>query len=111
MKKILVVFMIAFSLSSCEKDQTDASECAIRMKQLFDNELKCTEENAMEVNLYSGKYQNKIVYFPNVMCPVCLGIPPSYGYSCSNEKISFDNFQNVTDIKQVYNSCTKKYLE
>ena len=103
--------MIVVSFSSCEKDQTDASECVIRMKQLFDNELKCTEKNAMEVNLYSGKYQNKIVYFLNIMCPACSSMPPSYGYSCSNEKILFDNFQNVTDIKQVYNSCTKKYLK
>jgi len=111
MKKILVILTIVVSLSSCEKDYTDASECAIRMKQLFDNELKCTAQNAMEVNLYSGRYQNKIVYFLNIMCPACSSIPPSYGYTCSNEKILFDNFQNVTDIKQVYNSCTKKYLE
>ncbi len=111
MKKILVILIIAFAFSSCEKAHKDASECAIRMKQLFDNELKCTEKNVMEVNLYSGKYKNQVVYFLNIMCPACLAMPPSYGYNCSNEKILFDDFKNVTAIKEVYNSCTKEYRD
>lgn len=98
---------------SCTKDEApiNTSECAVRMKKLYESELKCTKQDVMEVNLYAGVYKNERVYFTRIMCPSCNTLPPSSGYTCGNKKVDFDDFGEVSDIKQVYNSCTKEFME
>lgn len=96
---------------SCEKerDQKNLSACVLQMKERFKDDLKCYEKNAREVNLYKGLYKNEEVYFTMVMCPSCNVVPPAYGYTCENKKVTFDDFRNVENIKEVYNSCTQKF--
>lgn len=111
MKHLYILFTLALLVYGCDKNDTEpeSSECSINMKNRFDSELKCTTAGFMEVNLYSGFYNDKAVFFPMIMCPSCGTLPPKYGYTCEDEKITFENFSNVTDIKEVYNSCTKKF--
>ncbi len=109
----LFLTAILLIVTACTKDEapTDTSECVVRMKELYKAELKCTKKDAMEVNLYSGLYKNELVYFTMTMCPNCNTVPPSSGYTCGNKKVDFNDFGNVSDIKQVYNSCTKEFTE
>lgn len=112
MKKLSVFIFIAALLLSCKKEEKiNISGCAVEMKQKFDNELKCTKENQMATNLYIGIYKGNTVYFPMLMCPACNSIPPAFGYTCTNKKIPFEKFNDVTEIKIVYDSCTKKFSE
>lgn len=112
MKKLLILFVLTSLLNGCKKDtQINVSECAIYMKGLYEKELKCTTENFMEVNLYKGIYKSEVVYFSMIMCAICNITPPAYGYTCDNKKVVFNDFREVEDIKQVYNSCSKRYVE
>lgn len=113
MRRLFICLVAASLFHGCGKDnvQTNASECVVRMKKLYDKELKCIQENAMEINLYTGIYKGDLVYFYMTMCPHCNTVPPAYGYTCENKKVLFDNFTDVSDIKEVYNSCTKKFTE
>ncbi|MEH6305650.1 hypothetical protein RYH73_08345 [Olivibacter sp. CPCC 100613] len=113
MKKLFILLLLTSLLYACKEDdiRVNAPECVIRIKKLYDESLKCTKEDAMEVNLYKGTYRNEIVYFPMTMCPHCSTVPPADGYTCDNKKIVFDDFSEVEDIKQVYNSCSKSYIE
>jgi len=56
-------------------------------------------------------YKGETVYFANTICIYCLTAPPEYGYTCDLKKIDFENFNDVKDISEVYNSCSKKYTE
>lgn len=113
MKRLCIVLLAILSMSSCSKEDepTDTRECAVRMKDLLETELKCTKSGAMEVDLYSGFYKNERVYFTAIMCPNCNTVPPSCGYTCESKKVDFDDFRNVSDVKQVYNSCTEEFME
>lgn len=112
MRKLLILFALTAVLNSCDKDdrQTEAAECVVRMKELYEEELKCTQEDFMEVNLYKGVYEGEVVYFPMIMCPHCSVLPPADGYTCDGKKVVFEDFREVGDIKQVYNSCSKSYV-
>jgi hypothetical protein len=79
------------------------------MKERFKEELKCAEKYTREVNLYTGMYENEEVYFTMIMCPNCGTVPPAYGYTCENKKVNFDDFRNVENIKEIYNSCTQEF--
>lgn len=104
---LLLLAIIAFS--SCKNnDMKDSSpDCLTKMKERFKTELKCTEKGVMENNLYVGTYENKKIYFTNIMCPACGTIPPQFGYTCEGTKVDIINFSTkVTDIKELYNSCS-----
>ena len=113
MKRCCIFLVAILLIAACTKDETplDTSECVVRMKDLYKSELECTSQGAMEVNLYAGIYKNQRVYFTMTMCPSCNTLPPSSGYTCENKKVGFDDFGNVSDIKQVYNSCTGEFTE
>jgi len=113
MKRYCIFLVAILWIAGCTKDETpvDTSECVVRMKDLYKSELKCTEKGTMEINLYSGLYKKEVVYFTNIVCVACNTVPPSFGYTCDNKKVVFDNFINVTDIKQVYNSCTNEFMK
>lgn len=65
----------------------------------------------MEVNLYSAIYKNQRIYFPMTMCPACNTVAPPFGYTCENKKVTIDNFQDVDELAQVYNSCMEEFSE
>ncbi len=112
--RTLTFILILFLFSNCSKNKelTTDNPCHQAMKDRFDSELKCTEKDKMEVNLYSGKYKENDPYFPMTMCPSCNTIPPQFGYTCAGQKINISDFNTkVTDIKQIYNSCTKKFVD
>lgn len=112
--RTLTFILILFLFSNCSKNKelTTDNPCHQAMKDRFDSELKCTEKDKMEVNLYSGKYEGNDLYFPMTMCPSCNTIPPQFGYTCAGQKINISDFNTkVTDIKQIYNSCTKKFVD
>lgn len=111
MKRIYLLFVAVTLFCGCEKErkQENASACDLQMKERFKEDLKCTKKNSMEVNLYMGLYENEKVYFTLTMCPNCGIMPPSYGYTCDNIKVDFDDFSNVENIQEVYNSCTKEF--
>lgn len=114
MKRILFAGIMAtliFSACSKDDDYHDASVCALQMKEKFKDRLMCTEEPYMSGNLYIGKYNSEIVYFVDIVCAACNTVPPQYGYNCKNEKITFDSFNDVLDVRQIYNSCTNKFTE
>ncbi|MDR2284381.1 MAG: hypothetical protein LBE37_14275 [Sphingobacterium sp.] len=113
MRKIIILLLAVASILGCKKseEKVDTSECITEMVTRFEKELKCTKQGLMETNLYRGTYKNKQVYFTNTMCPACNTIPPQYGYDCSGKKIDFRDFKDVSGIKEVYNSCTKKVIE
>ena len=113
MRKIIILLVAVASVLGCKKseEKVDTPGCVQEMVKRYENELKCTEQGAMETNLYRGTYKNKQVYFADTMCPACNVIPPKHGYDCSGKKIEFSDFKDVTDIKEVYNSCTKKVIE
>lgn len=110
--KTLFLLLPILVFFSCEKDNgsKDATPCEIKMKSHFKDKLKCSKKGEMEVNLYSGEYEGKTVYFTDTMCIACLTIAPKEGYTCDMEKIEFKDFQDVKEIKQVYNSCSKSYV-
>lgn len=86
------------------------SQCELDMRDRFKEGLKCTEKGIMEVNLYSGIYENKTIYFSMIMCTACSTVPPVFGYTCEGIKIEIKEFnKNVSNIKEVYNSCTLKF--
>lgn len=111
MRKLYVLFIAVTLLYSCQKDreQVDPTSCEWRMKEKFKEELKCTEQGVMEVNLFRGVYKNEQVYFTLTMCINCNTLPPTYGYTCEDKKVTFDDFGNVEDIKEIYNSCTQEF--
>ena len=113
MRKLCVLFATIWLLISCQKEnnQVDTSTCESQMVERFSKELKCFNKGTMEVNLYRGLYKNKQVYFPMTMCINCGTLPPEFGYTCENEKITFENFEEVKNTKQVYNSCTKEFID
>lgn len=113
MKKLFILIVLASLFSGCDKDdqQKNPSDCAARIKELYNEELKCTEENVMEINLYRGIYKGEAVYFSMIMCPACNTVPPAFGYTCEQKKVAFDDFREVEDIKEVYNSCSKQFME
>lgn len=114
MKRLCVLLMFITLFFSCKKEreqQEDVSDCALQMKEFFKDELKCTEQHQMEVNLYIGSYKNRQVYFTMTMCPSCNTLPPTHGYNCENKKVDFDDFRDVKNIKVIYNSCTEKFTE
>lgn len=113
MRRLYVLFIAVTLFYSCEKEreQREPSACALQMKERFKEDLKCTEKLTKEVNLYMGMYENEKVYFTRIMCPSCNTIPPAYGYTCENKKVDFDDFRNVENIKEIYNSCTQEFKE
>ena len=113
MRILFILITLALSLS-CEKSTeiTTKALCHQEMKTRFEKELTCTEKGVMENNLYSGLYNGKSLYFVMSMCPACNTTPPQFGYSCDGTKITISDFNtNVTEIKEIYNSCTKRFLE
>jgi len=112
-KKLIFLVTLTSFLISCQpsKKPVTVSDCVVQVQKLYDKELKCTTKGAMEVNLYSGRYQNDTVYFAMIMCPNCDSTPPAYGYTCTQEKVTFSDFRDVSQIRQVYNSCTKQFIE
>lgn len=100
-------------LQSCNQSEEKISipGCIGDMIQRYEKELKCTKQGSWETNLYRGTYKNQQVYYANTMCINCGVMPPQYGYDCSGKKIEFTSFQEVSNEKQVYNSCTQKITE
>lgn len=111
MKRLYVLFLAITLFYGCKKEGKAPSNCAAQMQERFKAELKCTEKGVNEINLYSGLYKNEEVYFTMIMCINCGTIPPAFGYTCKNKKVDFDDFRNVENIKEVYNSCTQKFIE
>lgn len=115
MKLISAVLLTFFILTGCEKanvENSNPSACLLKMKDLFKEELKCTEKGVMESNLHTGTYEDKTIYFVDIMCPACNTVPPQFGYTCNGTKITITNFStNVSNVKEVYNSCTLKSTE
>jgi hypothetical protein len=99
-------------LVACKKEnnQKDVSTCALQMKEFFKDELRCTKQDWMEVNLYSGIYNGERIYFTMIMCINCGVVSPTYGYNCKQEKVSFQSLSKVEAIEEVYNSCTEKFI-
>lgn len=111
--RVFLIFLIPLLLTHCSKSREVTTDqlCHQEMKERFKSELKCTEKEQMEVNLYSGKYEGNRIYFVMTMCPACNTAPIQYGYTCEGKKISIKDFnKTVSDIKQVYNSCTEKFI-
>ena len=113
MRKLCVLLAAVTLLLSCKKESNPegGSICASKMKEKFNSELKCITKNSHAVNLYSGTYKEKLVYFSNTMCINCGTVPPEFGYTCDDEKINFENFDDVENVKVVYNSCTKEFID
>lgn len=112
--RILLILITLVFLSSCEKSKENTTEtlCHQEMKTKLEKELKCIEKGVIEVNLYSGLYNGENIYFAMTMCPACNTIPPQFGYSCDGTKITITDFNNkVSEIKEIYNSCTKRFGE
>lgn len=108
----IILSLVLLTFLGCKKDEVSENSCHQAMKERFENELKCTEKDKMQVNLYSGIYEGKTIYFVNTMCPACNTIPPQFGYTCEGQKITISDFNTkVTQTKQVYNSCTKKFID
>lgn len=113
MRKIIILLVAVASVLGCKKseEKVDIPGCIGEMVKRYENELKCTKQGSWETNLYRGTYKNQQVYFANTMCINCGVMPPKHGYDCSGKKIEFSDFRDVSDIKEVYNSCTKKVIE
>ncbi|MGH2624567.1 MAG: hypothetical protein ACRDE7_12930, partial [Sphingobacterium sp.] len=113
MRKLCVLFAAVALFLSCKKESNPVgtSICASQMKEKFNSELKCIKKNWHQVNLYSGTYKKKQVYFSYTMCINCGTVPPKFGYTCDDEKIDFENFDDVENVKEVYNSCTKEFID
>ncbi len=81
---------ITLLFSACkEKDIALApSDCLANLKKLYNKELKCTEKNKIEVNLYNGIYDGALVHFPMIICSSCDYMPPKEGHTCDNKKNS-----------------------
>lgn len=112
--RILLLFLTSIFLTNCSKskENTTPIPCHQEMKAKFEKELKCTEKGVMEVNLYSGYYNGENIYFVMTMCPACNTIPPQFGYSCDGRKITISDFNTkVSETKEIYNSCTKRFAE
>ena len=113
LRNLCLLLMAIGLFYGCEKEsnQRKPTACETQMKERFKDDLVCGEKNVRESNLYSGFYKNEQVYFTMIMCLACNTAPPAFGYTCDNEKVEFDNFQDVMDIKEVYNSCTKTFTK
>lgn len=112
--RILLIFLIPLFLIGCRKSKEEITDnlCHMEMKERFKSELKCTKQGLMEQNLYTGMYEGQRIYFINIMCTACNTIPPQAGYSCDGTKITISNFNNnVSEIKEIYNSCTNRFAE
>lgn len=111
MKRLLILSWLAFFFIGCEKD-SDSSPCAREMRSFFEDDLTCqTGDMEYAVHLHKGEYNGRTVYFPFVDCPSCGVRPPSQGYTCEKEKIEFDDFLVVKNMKRVFDSCSKRYLD
>ena len=110
--RILTTLLAIALLLGCKKEESSIKTCHQEMKERFNSELRCSKQGEMEVNLYSGIYDGKRIYFTMIMCPACNTVPVQHGYTCDGQKISVENFNNtVSDIKQIYNSCTQKFMD
>ncbi len=120
MKNLLLLFFMTAFFISCDSDKEfedigDESECSLKMKEHFKEELYCntnTEISTSSTHLFKGNYNGKIVYFTYTDCENCLRETPQSGYTCELELVEFNrDFENVKDRKLVYNSCEKKFYE
>lgn len=113
MRKIIILLIAVTFVLGCKKSEenVDIPGCIGEMVKRYEKELKCTKQGSMETNLYRGTYKNQQVYFAHTICQNCNVVPPQHGYDCSGKKIDFSDYQEVSDIKEVYNSCTKKVTE
>ncbi|MGB7527972.1 hypothetical protein [Sphingobacterium cellulitidis] len=111
MRHLLILALSLLFLSSCEKDGINVTECEKKMRNHFKDQLNCKEKGSYESNLYKGTYDGKTIYFTNIVCISCLTMPPNEGYTCDMEKVKIENFNDVKDIKMVYNSCTKNFIK
>ncbi|GEM_PF-372227 len=120
MKNLLLLFFMTAFFISCDSDKEfedigDASECSLKMREYYKGQLYCNKNphfGTISTNLIKGNYKGKIVYYINVECENCLVAAPSSGYTCELELVDFSkDFENVKDIKMVYNSCEKKFYE
>lgn len=106
------ILLLVFGCSESELIPIEpGTEVQERMRSHFSSELKCTKQGEMQTNLYQGNYEGTTVYFVAVMCPNCNTVPPRSGYTDKLEEVIFSDFQNVTDMKIIYDSCTRKYLK
>ncbi|MCA5005446.1 hypothetical protein [Sphingobacterium bovistauri] len=111
--RTLFLLTLSVLLFGCKKANENSSNnpCHQEMKERFKTELKCTERGVMEVNLYSGIYDGKQIYFAMTMCPACNTMPPQFGYNCEGTKINISTFNTkVSEIKEIYNSCTNSFV-
>jgi len=115
MKRFLFLALSLLLFSSCEKDgeMVDSQDCHIKMKEQFKDELKCSSNGQGEsVHLFKGVYKGKTVYYPLTVCTNCNTMPPQFGYTCSMEKVEFEDFnENMKEQTKVYDSCNKKFSE
>lgn len=110
--RILTTLLAISMLLGCKKEESSINACHQQMKVKFEQDLKCTEKDKMEVNLYSGVYEGKTIYFVDTMCPACITVPPQFGYTCDGQKVNISDFNNkITERKEVYNSCTKSFKD
>ncbi|MCL7987445.1 hypothetical protein M8998_05775 [Sphingobacterium sp. lm-10] len=109
MNKIYLLFITSLLLSACSKSESET--CLTYMRNHFRDQLKCNSPH-MYTNLYRGVYKGQTVYFVDIVCPACLTMPPQRGYTCEMKEVNFTNFaEEVNDVKEVYNSCTRSYSE
>ena len=111
--KVLLFFLFPLFLISCQKSRENTTDnlCHQEMKERFKSELRCTEKGKMEVNLYSGLYEGKRIYFVMTICPACNTVNPQYGYTCEGEEIQISNFlSKVSETREIYNSCTNSFI-
>lgn len=109
---LTTLLLVFFGCSESELIPVEpGTEVQERMRIYFSNELKCTTPGAMQTNLYQGIYKGTTVYFVALMCPNCNTVPPKKGYTDKLEEVVFSDFQDVTDMKMIYDSCTRKYSE
>jgi len=113
MRLSLTLILLVALFSGCKKD-SDSSPCAREMRSFFEDDLKCDTGGDYEytANLAKGEYKGATVYFISAtVCMDCLVASPTHGYTCEKEKIEFDDFRDVKNIKQVFDSCSKQYLD
>lgn len=110
MKRFCLILFVSLGLMACnENKKQQQKDCVVELKELLKDELTCTKAEEMQVNLFVGSYKGEEVYFPMLVCPACDAQAPSYGYTCAKTKVSFEKFEDVKDVKLVYNSCDSTF--